>query len=403
MSKPASSALQPGELLSIRTRNALYALAMFNAVVISVTWPLTALLAEMLHVTGAAQGWLFALQSIGAMVSATWTGSLCDRLGKRAVIVSHLALLAVGWLAAGLHLSFTTVAAATFLTGVSSASLTAISAYFGAHTEPGVRSRVFAHMLAMRGIGQVAGPALLAMALVFDMSTIGLVLAAGGVAVMAGAFFVQDSRTKASSDAAPKHRTWLPRVPAAVVLPLLAMGLLWTSPGSVSNYVPIHAKASLGAGAQGLSLLFSLLGLTMVLAPGVLWLLERCTSERNAARGSYALMALAIVAISLATSLPWLIAGYIVWALMWDVAYPYVKAEMSRRAKPEEQASVQAAEQFVTGALMSIVTPIAGALYAGQGADSVFIGAAALAALGTLVLFVAMASRKATAPAAARG
>ncbi len=382
--------LLAGEPLPARTRHSLYAVAVLNSILISLTWPLTALLSQRLGVTGAAQGFLFALGSLGYMASATWVAPMCDRRGKRAVIVSHLAVTALFWALAAVQLSYATVACALFVTGAGSASLTAVSAYFGAHTDASTRSRTFARMLALRGVGQMSGPLLLLALLPFGLASACVALAAGGAVLALACRSLQDSRPDpalgaSSSQAAPRRRLF--HLPLATVPVLAAMGLLWTSPGSVSNYVPLHAKEGLGAGDTGLSMLFSVLGLTMVVAPLVLSFFGRWFSETTASRVAFGLTCAAMLGVTLATGPLGLLLSYVLWALMWDVTYPYVKAELSRRASPEQQAAVMSAEQFVTGGLMTVGATVAGAVYAGLGAASVFAGATLLGVLGLVVFW----------------
>ncbi len=386
----STSVLLAGEPLPARTRNHLWVLAVLNSLLVSFTWPLTALLSERLGVTGAAQGFLFAVGSLGYMASATWAAPMSDRRGKRSVIASHLAVTALAWLIAAAHLSYLSAAMALFMTGAGSASLTAVSAYFGAHTEASTRSRTFAGLLALRGLGQTAGPLVLLVVL-----PSGLVIACIALAVAAGllalaSLLLQDSRpgpgpARIEQAGAPRRLGF--GLPVATVPLLVAMGLLWTSPGSVSNYVPLHAKEGFGAGDAGLAMLFSVLGLTMVVAPGVLWLFGRWFREPVAARLAFWLTCLSMLGVTLAQGPFVLVSCFVLWGLMWDVTYPYVKAELSRRARAEQQAAVMGAEQFVTGALMTLGATVAGAAYAGFGAASVFAGATVLGVLGLVVFW----------------
>lgn len=378
-------------------RGLLYGVAGFNALVVSMTWPLAVLLAERLGVTGASQGWLFALQGLGMMLSAGPTSAGCDRFGKRVMVVASLGLMVLAWLLVALHCSYATVACAQVLTGMSTASLTVISAYVGAHTPEAARAGAFARMLAARGVGQILGPLLVAATLAWGLPAVCLLLTGLSLLGVLVASLLQDSRSGPSAAPPPgapgqAATAWLPW---AVVVPLLAMVLLYATPSGVSAYVPVHAKEGFGASAESLAALFSLLGLTMVLAPAVLWLLERCCSESRAAVASYLAMALSVVAMAVAPTLSVLVAAYFTWALLWDVAYPYVKAHLSRQVPDAQQTRVQAAEQFTTGSLGLFVGPLSGWLYQTAGATPMFALAATLSLLGVALLAKSLNKRPA--------
>lgn len=370
--------LQPGEPLTRTMQWRLYLVAFLSSLAAAIPWPLSVLLSDALGVSGVVQGVLFALPGLGQLATAQATGRWMSRRGKKAALLALTALMAAAWLVVAVHLSYATVAAAQLVSGVFTGSLAVLGGYVGAHTSARTRSNAFARMLSARGVGQVLG-AVVAAALA-DAGARWACLAV--VATCGAALLAAQSLCESREDGSPVHCGWaMPRLPAGAGMALVAMALLWVTPSMLSQYVPMHARDAMGVSSQTMSLLFSFLGLTMVTAPLMLRALEPAL-EHRAALGVFAAMTACVCALAFSGTLGALLLAFLAWALFWDTAYPYVKGNLSRRVGPGEQASIQAAEQWVVGFVQLVTPPAAGLLYVQRGAESVFALAGMLSVLG---------------------
>lgn len=364
------------------------------------------------HLTGslAAAGiWTGVIGSLWALmqfVFAPVIGSLSDRFGRRLVILTSTAGLAIDWVLMALAPNLWWLVVGRTIGGITSASATALFAYMADVTSPENRARAFGLIGAVISAGFVLGPAL--GGILGDISPrLPFWIAAGfsGTAFLYGLVVLTESLPADRR----KPFAWRSANPVAAMQMVLGRRELTSLALSVFLLTFAHRLFMtvfvLFAGHRhGLSTLeigallafSSVLDLIMqgaLLGPAIARFGERNTTIMGLAGGM-----LSFLAMGVAPSAAWFIAAMIPASLI-GLAEPTLKSMLSRRVSEIEQGQLQGSMQSLVS-----VAGIAGPVFFGwvyaESSGSMpglsFVIAAGILAMA--VIFAGLGSHAALAP-----
>ena len=386
-SRPTPRTLLDSDLLTPCLQRKIYLIGALYSLLYAMSWPLLVLYAERLSLSGTTVGVEFALTGFGQVLAGVVAGRACNRRGKRTVAVAGSLLLGFGWLVAAAGPSTAALSVAMFLTGAGSALYTGMSAFLGAHTPVELRTKVFAYQLAAMGVGFMVGPMLTACLQPAGLSIVCLVVAAGAACV---AFFCETQlpKTELVAKEAETKVTYssIVRSLRLMGLPSAALVLMQMSDISAGYFVPVHAQKAFFASPTIVATLFSCIGLSKIVVPAVLGLLQKFCSEKRVALFAFVLVSSSITLCGFATSVNALFLFFLVWCFAFDVTNPYIKALSSRRANSSEQASLASGQMFGLGMMNTLMPLVAGWSYAAHGAKPLFAvtGLVCIAGVGML-------------------
>lgn len=297
-------------------------------------------------------GIIGSLWALMQFVCAPVIGSLSDHFGRRPVILTSTAGLALDWMLMALAPNLWWLVVGRIIGGITSASATALFAYMADVTAPERRARAFGLIGAAISAGFVLGPALGGvLGDIFPRLPFWVAAGFSGAAFVYGLVVLTESL--------PAHRrepfAWRTANPVAALRMLLGRRKLSRLAVSVFLLTFSHRLFMtvfvLFAGHQhGLSTLqigallafSSVLDLIMqgaVVGPATVRFGDRRTTIVGLAGG-----ALSFLAMGLAPGAPWFVAAMIPASLM-GLAEPTLKSMLSRRVRESEQGQLQGAMQ----------------------------------------------------------
>jgi DHA1 family tetracycline resistance protein-like MFS transporter len=297
-------------------------------------------------------GLIGSLWALMQFVCAPAIGSLSDRFGRRPVILTSTAGLAIDWMLMALAPNLWWLVAGRIIGGMTSASATALFAYMADVTAPERRARAFGLIGAAISAGFVLGPAL--GGILGDISPrLPFWVAAGfsGAAFLYGVVVLTESLP-------PERRqpfAWRTANPIAALRMLAGRRELNTLAFSVflltfSHRLFMTVFVLFAGHRHGLStlqigaLLAFSSGLDLIVQGAAVGPATARFGDRQATIFGLAGGALSFLAMGLAPNAPWFVAAMIPASLM-GLAEPTLKSMLSRRVSEGEQGQLQGAMQ----------------------------------------------------------
>ncbi|TDC41518.1 MFS transporter [Micromonospora sp. KC213] len=359
-----------------------------------------ALMAAVTKDAAAAVFWSGLLGSVYGLlqfVVSPMLGRLSDRYGRRPVLLVSLTCLGVDWLAHAVSPGPWTLLAFHALAGACAGTKTVVNAYIADTTEPESRARAYGLVGAAFGLGFVAGPIIGGLLGAVDVRLPFFAAAALCFANVAYGWFVLPESRPGDRTTPLSLRMANPLGAVAVVLRRPTLGRLayarfcadvarmthqsiWTFFLTYQfAWSTTHIGVVMAAGA-----LTGAVFQARVVGPVVHLLGER----RAAVAGS--LLGVAALAGTAFVSVPWLLYVLQAVGVLGSVAGPATQSWISRNVRADEQGTVQGALTGLGAVAETLVPVAAGAAFgwslAYASAGLVFLGAAAFAALSTLLL-----------------
>ncbi|HVH12401.1 MAG TPA: MFS transporter [Longimicrobium sp.] len=358
--------------------------------------PLLPLYGERFGAGPVAAAWLLAIYSLMQFIFAPGWGRLSDRIGRRPVLLVGLFGSALSYLAFGLAGSLAVLFVARAASGMMGANIGVAQAYIADVTPPQDRAKGMGMIGAAFGLGFIFGPAIGGMLSRFGPEWPFLGAAALSAANGIVAYFRLPESLPPSARAAQPARAGLRarlatvvgasprlrRLYATAFLTTLALSAVEATLAMWAVRRWLLTQESIGYG-------FAAIGLVAALAQGVLVArLVKRMGERRSAMLGLALLAVAMVAVPLAPTLPLVAAALALWAIGQGAATPAVTAMISHQAGPAEQGRILAASQSLS-ALGRVLGPWWGGValaHVGLAAPYLTSAGLVVAALGVLFL-----------------
>jgi MFS family permease len=338
---------------------------------------------------------LLAIFSLMSMISAPLWGRMSDRIGRRPVLMASMLAAALAYLWMGFAGALWMLFAARAFAGLCAGNIAAAQAYIADVTPPENRARGMGMIGAAFGLGFIIGPALggivagndLATA---DLRTPGLIAAGLSFAAFLGIVFLLPESLPAAARARPSrsrlmilqnvlHRPVLARLFAVFFVVILAFA------GMESTFA-MWAMRQYGWGPAQIGYVFTYVGLlSAAMQGGLIGPLSRRFGEEWLLLSGLALIALGLLVLPFAGTLPPLLVAVSALAIGMGAMQPSLNSLISRRAGAEEQGEVMGLAQSV-GSLARVLGPIsAGALFEGFGRHSPYFWGAALVACALIL------------------
>jgi DHA1 family tetracycline resistance protein-like MFS transporter len=338
---------------------------------------------------------LLAIFSLMSMLAAPLWGRLSDRIGRRPVLMASMAAAALAYLWLGFASELWMLFAARAFAGICAGNVAAAQAYIADVTPPEKRARGMGMIGAAFGLGFIIGPALGGIVAGNDLATADLQtpgLIAAGLSVVAflgvvlllpeslpAAVQARRARSRIAALYSAFHRPVLGRLLAVFFLVILAFA------GMEATFA-LWAMREYGWGPAQIGYVFTYVGLlSAVMQGGLIGPLTRRFGEERLMQSGLALIALGLLLLPLAGTLPPLIVAVTALSIGMGAMQPSLNSLISRRAGADEQGEVMGIAQSV-GSLARVLGPIiAGALFEAFGRNSPFLWGAVLVG-GALLL-----------------
>src|SRR6195256_4724071 len=338
---------------------------------------------------------LLAIFSLMSMISAPLWGRISDRIGRRPVLMASMLAAAFAYLWLGFATELWMLFAARAFAGLCAGNIAAAQAYIADVTPPEKRARGMGMIGAAFGLGFIIGPALGGIVAGNDLATADLqtpgLIAAGLSAVaflgvvlllpesLPAAVQVRRARSRIAALYSAFGRPVLGRLLAVFFLVILAFA------GMEATFA-LWAMREYGWGPAQIGYVFTYVGLlSAVMQGGLIGPLTRRFGEERLMQSGLALIALGLLPLPLASTLPPLIVAVTGLSIGMGAMQPSLNSLISRRAAAEEQGEVMGLAQSV-GSLSRVLGPIiAGALFEAFGRNSPYLWGAALVGCALLV------------------
>jgi predicted MFS family arabinose efflux permease len=330
-----------------------------------------------------AVGLVVAAFSLSAFFLRPWAGRVADRWGRRPLLLAGAGLFAASTLAYGLASSPAALAGLRLLTGAGEAlfwvgALTAVADLAPAERRGEAMSLASLSLYLGIGVGPLLGE--------LTIDRLGFAaawaLAAGcGLVAVALALRVPDTRPHDPDQGGPPARHRL--VHPAGLLPGLLLLAGITGMAGFLTFVPLYALDLGLDGSRGVLLLFA------AIVVGIRSLGARLPDRLGAARATRAAMAL--TAAGLAVAGAWrspagLVAGTAVFAVGIALLTPAVLTLAVEAVGPRERGAVLGTTSSFLDLALGLGPATLGLVAASTGRPGVFLGGAAVAAAGLLLL-----------------
>ncbi len=369
----------PGEMRR-GTKPTLFLAILLDLIGFGMILPILPFYAEAFQAGPLTIGAIFASYSLAQLVFAPFLGRLSDRFGRRPLMLASIA----GSVAA--HLLFAAAAnvamlvVARSLAGIAAANYGIAQAYLADVTPPAERSRAMGLVGAAFGLGFVIGPALGGALARFGIAAVPYTAAALSACNLVMAFAAlreslpaaarRQASVTALVDLASLRALWRDvRLRNLMLLFFLVMFCFSIMEATLA----LFCQARFGYGARATSLLFTYVGVVLVVVQGGLlgWLV-RSFGDRRLIGGGIALMALGLLLLPLPPSATWLLVPLGLLAAGSGMHNPSLLALLSRLSPAGAQGETIGVSRSA-GALARVAGPLAGTwLFGAGGAASPF-------------------------------
>ena len=372
-------------MLATRTRLGVILFTVFiDLIGFGLVLPVLPYYAQRLGAQGLGFGALIGAFSLMQFVASVVLGRWSDRVGRRPVLLTSIALGAGGYLLFGFAEAYGVLLIARMVSGFAAGNLSVAQAYIADVTSPAERSRGMALMGAAVGLGFIVGPALGGLAGHFGgpmgVGLLGAMLCVANY-ISAAVILTESLDTQRRT----RRRLWdvahLRRGLAdpALRAAFVAFGFI---PFAFSGYwvaLPLHARAAFGWSERELGWFFAVIGAVAAVVQGyVFGRLARRISDRWLAIAGTLGMALPIAVTPLLPVSAALYASVFALAFANSVAAPALAGLVSTLSDPAEQGAMLGAAQSL-GALGRFSGPfVFGATYDRLGAPAAFLAAGAM-------------------------
>ncbi len=334
-----------------------------------IVMPIIPFYVEDMGAGGTELGLLVASYALMRLIFGPIWGSLSDRIGRKPVMMIGVLGYGITMIGFGLATRLWMMFAARILSGVlSSATAPTTMAFIGDSTAEEDRARGMGMLGAAAGVGTILGPAMGGLladrSLSFPffvaagMSFLSLIL----IAVFLPESLKESDRTVASSEGLNLDpRAWLSALRGPIG-PFLVLAFLVT--GALTTFFGIfglYALERFGLGTAQVGLVFSVLGLVMVLGQGLLvGPITGRFGEIALVRAGFALSAAGLLLVMLATEYVWLVATIGLFSLLIALLTPSISSLTSKRTTMSQGVTMGLSNSF--GSLGRIVGPLLGGL-----------------------------------------
>jgi DHA1 family tetracycline resistance protein-like MFS transporter len=365
--------------------------------------PLLPFYGEHFRATPAEVGALMAIYSLGQFVAAPLWGRLSDRVGRKPVLILSLlgATFSYVWLAYSDSLWM--LFAARALGGVMAGNIATAFAYVADVTTPANRARGMGMIGAAFGLGFIFGPAIGGMLaghdpLHADYRTPALVAAAlSALAMILTVAILPESLPKAIREAhraLPRASRWLLlaealRRPGIGRLISVAFLATFVFAGMETTFA-MWSRRQFGWGPEQNGYLFAFIGLISATIQGGLvgWLAKRFGEHRLVVAGAAAL-AIGMLAIPLATTVPLLAPAMLVVAIGFSLMTPSLNSLLSLKVDAGVQGGTMGVIRWATTLARVLGPAWAGLLFEVLGKDWPFFAGAVIMA-GVIVVAISL-------------
>jgi MFS transporter, DHA1 family, tetracycline resistance protein len=311
-------------------------------------------------------GWLGALYAMMQFLFAPILGSLSDKYGRRAVILTSLLGSGLDYLLLAFAPTLPWFFLGRILSGITGASLTAASAYIADVSPPEKRAQNFGLIGAAFGLGFIAGPAIggllggLGLRIPFVVAAVlTLVNWLYGFFILPESLSLENRREFSWSRANPIGAFGgLARYP--VVLSLTASILFFNLAQFIlqSTWV-LYTDLRYGWTVSQVGISLALVGVTSAIVQGglVRLIVPRLGERRSVALG-IAVSMMAFLLYGLATQ-GWMLYAILIGASIGGIAGPALQGLISRGVPANEQGAVQGSLSSL-GSLTGIIAPLLG-------------------------------------------
>ncbi|MGX7674082.1 MFS transporter [Plantactinospora sp. DSM 117369] len=324
-------------------------------------------------------------------------GRLSDRYGRRPVLLASLACLGLDWLAHAMSPSPWTLLVFHALAGACAGTNTVVNAYIADVTEPGSRARAYGLIGSAFGLGFVAGPTIGGLLGAVDVRLPFFAAAALSFANVAYGWFVLPESRPGDRTTPLTLRLANPAGAVAVVLGRPVLGRLGYARFCADVARMTHQ--SIWTFFLTYQFAWSTTHVGVVMAAGAFAgavfqaravgpVVRRLGDKRAAVAGS--LLGVASLAGTAFVSVPWMLYVLQAVGVLGSVGGAAARSWISRNVRADEQGTVQGALTGI-GAIAETVVPVAAGTAFGWSLTNaspglVFVGAAAFAAVSTLLL-----------------
>lgn len=319
---------------------------------------------------GAWVGGLVASYSLAQFVGAAFLGRASDRFGRRPILIFSLLGSALALTATALADTLWGMLIARAIAGLCAGSIATAQAYIADVTEEKERAKYMGMLGAAIGTGFVFGPAAGSVIGRYGFQAAALFAAVLAFANMLLAIAVlRESLPKDARTPKDRPRFNVSEIQRAFSQPGASL-VLWASFLCMLGFVamettfPLLGKQNAGLGPRELGLVFSFVGIMMVIVQGgLIGRLTKRFGERTLSMAGCAAMGIALVAMPFAHGLGELFGTVGVLAFGSGLATPSMSTLLSRMTPQDEQGGVMGINQSL-GALARALGPMAaGPLY----------------------------------------
>ncbi|PRP92615.1 Tetracycline resistance protein, class B [Enhygromyxa salina] len=333
---PARARVEPG--LSGRALFTLWLTVCLDMVGFGIILPVLPFHAERFGATPAAIAYLAAAFSLAQLVAAPLLGRLGDRVGRRPVLLLSIAGSCASMLLLAVANDLAWLFVARLCAGACGAKVPTAQAYVADRCAPERRAKALGRVGSAIGVGFVLGPAIGALLTTPSWPALPFVAAAGlSVCNWVLAFVWLPEARNARARPTPRGpRATLRRSPVLALIGL-NLGLFVAFAGMESTFA-LLLEARLGWGASEVGLLFTLIGVTIVLSQGVV--VGRVVArlgERGTLRVGLVVLSLGLAGLGAASHAPSLIVAACAVALGNGLVSPSLSALISQGTEPSRQ------------------------------------------------------------------
>jgi DHA1 family tetracycline resistance protein-like MFS transporter len=335
---------------------------------------------------------MMACYSLAQLVSSPLLGRLSDKVGRRPVLLISLVASTASYLWLGFADALWMLFAARLLSGAGAGNIAAAQAYITDVTTPETRAKGMGVIGAAFGLGFTVGPALGGLVAGSNPDAAALaspafVAAALSVLAFVVAFIaLKESLPEASRRAPARPSRWqvardvLTRPALRQLIVLLFITV--TAFAGMETTFALWAHSAFGWGPREVGYNFLFVGVVLVVVQGFLiGPLTRRFGETRLVLGGAGLIALGLLGLPFALTLPRLLGVNVLLALGMGVLNPAITSLISQSAEIDERGGILGVSQSASS-LSRILGPlVAGLLFEGLSRDAPYYAGAALMAL----------------------